>query len=668
MNRTDAVSPPEELKIYCIRAHASQPHILALGTSMGLIVVALPILPVINCPAHCIRFSQFGLQKGSLMGIHPLWDNSALMCADSSSAAVIKRVLNDVQVTVTAGDHGGGLALASDVIEEHNAATGQTVNVGLNRQNSSSGALGPLSLSFSGASPSAKRLSFTRQKSGNQPSAVLTSTLGCCRPLFHPSPSGFYCAVVWPDAMSYIVLKVGFIDGSSQSDSQAKVFQSTPMQPVDRGTGVEFAWLGGEALNVESYVVKVPSYCAGKGGAVTARRNSLFFAAKKESKSIFPPSVLLKTLPLPPSEGNISAKMEKLHFKNQHVSVIVENIVDLKSGFLLHMNYLDESAVQVPSSGPVSVPGSATGPIPSTNSDTTNTTRQKLGTKVSRFYYLIRMESLATVEKAARRAAASAAASKQSTLKGKSRMKASAAPSVADQEQAAAEAPPEGFTLLPVGPVMAAASMVSWDYRGGASCYYCALLMAESSTINVLQLRQVPLSAAPLEGGASWITLNVVASVDVSGWPVPVHLSVTSMLWSTLTEPSEKAPAVLWVASGATVTAISAVGLGAVDQTDASGQVIPDVATASRHVDCMTVTHFDSVSKLFLNANSNRMLWFHYREVSLKIQYTRHLAWFTRLFLVLGVTASCSATRADFFIWPFGFFSPFHFVFFGLFQ
>jgi hypothetical protein len=148
---------------------------------------------------------------------------------------VVRRVVSEV-----AREAGGDRVLASEPAEEHNVLTAQTASAGLVRSGSlssvaaasSSASSSSSSLSFQSPGPLTKRLSLSRSKPAASSSSLSASAgpplLGYCRPVFHPSPSGrvdnaihnaisiatyctslgVYCAVVWPDAATYIVLKV----------------------------------------------------------------------------------------------------------------------------------------------------------------------------------------------------------------------------------------------------------------------------------------------------------------------------------------------------------------------------------------------------------------------------------------------------------------------------
>lgn len=98
------------------------------------------------------------------------------------------------------------------------------------------------------------------------------------QPLFYPSPSGMYCAIVWPESMVYVVMKVNVLstttsDSSASSSGSSNTVDAaealalaalansqaaaaSTMKEVDRGFCLEFGWIG----TADHYLVSVLSF------------------------------------------------------------------------------------------------------------------------------------------------------------------------------------------------------------------------------------------------------------------------------------------------------------------------------------------------------------------------------------------------------------------------
>lgn len=72
------------------------------------------------------------------------------------------------------------------------------------------------------------------------------------RPVFHPSPSGDFCAVHWPESMTYVVVQTNIVApavaedpfGSASKRSSGVSAGSSTTAEVDRGLCLEFGWVG----------------------------------------------------------------------------------------------------------------------------------------------------------------------------------------------------------------------------------------------------------------------------------------------------------------------------------------------------------------------------------------------------------------------------------------
>ena len=85
-----------------------------------------------------------------------------------------------------------------------------------------------------------------------------------CRPVFHASPSGAYCAVHWPESMVYVILRVNvsFAAVTVQAGSFAvpaeeaqRPLSNQAAQEVDRGVCLEFGWIGTEDHYLVSFIL-----------------------------------------------------------------------------------------------------------------------------------------------------------------------------------------------------------------------------------------------------------------------------------------------------------------------------------------------------------------------------------------------------------------------------
>jgi hypothetical protein len=342
-----------------------------------------------------------------------------------------------------------------------------------------------------------------------------------CKPTFIPHPNGNYCCVFWPDLCLYSILAVAPVEivppdesndqsapssrpASHQKDKHhhshhhhntplkrasytTSVSSGTPLQEIERGNCVEFAWIGGsDGVRTDNnhcleiyYLLKTP---LGQKTIITqdkARRGSIssLFGGKadKISKQIIFNDLVLKELhpdrvtgdtitqlpsisvevtnpafnPNPTaneSSAATSGRRESLNAPKiaapavavpERLSLDVQQIVDIYSGLLLNMNYqiVDPSASSsAPAAAPSPIPTTSTAAHHKDNPDEIPVIEAKasLSHIYNQFFYY---------------------SSKQQKL-------------------------------LPVGPVMPRISCLKWDYSES----FCAVQSLMTGTINVLKL------------------------------------------------------------------------------------------------------------------------------------------------------------------------------------
>lgn len=102
------------------------------------------------------------------------------------------------------------------------------------------------------AAPTSSAFSLMRKSRKVTLGAGETKT--SCRPVFHASPSGTYCAIHWPESMVYVVLRVNVTfaavvkvgNVTVPAEEAARPVANQSAQEVDRGLCLEFGWIGTE--------------------------------------------------------------------------------------------------------------------------------------------------------------------------------------------------------------------------------------------------------------------------------------------------------------------------------------------------------------------------------------------------------------------------------------
>jgi hypothetical protein len=174
------------------------------------------------------------LQPGPVFASHPLWDGIKLIHAHDSA-------LQKIQCSLPLSDSvpGQGIEVNPEVMEDCG-----------NLEFGPSGTARPSGAS--GGRVAAYRKRSSSKRSGNSTSGDTARSTS--RPVLHASPSGAYCAVHWPESMTYVVLCVNIAPPSPAKvarDPSAVGPVSGATIEVDRGHCLEFAWVGTE----DSYLV-----------------------------------------------------------------------------------------------------------------------------------------------------------------------------------------------------------------------------------------------------------------------------------------------------------------------------------------------------------------------------------------------------------------------------
>ena len=298
-------------------------------------------------------------------------------------------------------------------------------------------------------------------------------------------------------------------------------------------------------LKVPGFVA-APSQPAEKAAGRRSSLADMLFSSKRDlARAAHPPDLALRALPVaeqeqdqPAAAAAAAARTLKLHAKT---AFSAESATQLQGGPLLHVNY----ALSAEDSG-----------------------SSKAARVVGRFFYLVDSRLLAAIDEAVAQEKAAVLAGKTKPAKTRPRPKETRADGDAGCDGA--------HSLLPVGPVMAAAAMVRWSGGrggGGGHCSCCAVLMADSAVVNVLQLSLELRGAGP----TTRISLHVLASVDLMGGAPHLHSSVTGLLWT-----SAGGGLLLWAASHSAVSAVAVAVAASVAPT--------------RSADVITWPHMESVS------------------------------------------------------------------------
>lgn len=214
--RLEALDPAA--RVFAVRPHPLHPSLFAVLTSVGLVMVSVGRTP-----------------GGPMYGGHPSWGSVRVAFANDSS---VQKVLlaapeqEDETEALQAGE------IYPDVLEDGVAVEHTTTSPG--------GAPTPAPASSSAFSLKRKSRKVNLAGSGD--------TKTSCRPVFHASPSGTYCAVHWPESMVYVVVRVNVSFAAVvqvghfavPAEEAARPLSNQNSQEVDRGMCLEFGWVGSD--------------------------------------------------------------------------------------------------------------------------------------------------------------------------------------------------------------------------------------------------------------------------------------------------------------------------------------------------------------------------------------------------------------------------------------
>jgi hypothetical protein len=265
------IAPPPALKeelleaagkatIYAVRPHPAHPHVLSVASSMGLFIVT------VAAPG-----AAGNAGAGPLVGSHPAWGPVKLMCTEEGQVQKVLLAVGDGADGdgdtgrgggVAKGDSGGrgtgredaaAVSVAVEVLEECPSLEFASTRINAQTSLSSAGSSGsgPPPSPMGGVSRRRSLLKRISTAGGGQTAAVGRS----CRPLFLPSPSGTYCAILWPESMVYVVAEMnvdiaragdGGNGGGGGEDGEGS-FRPAPrsrLLEMDRGKCLDFGWVG----------------------------------------------------------------------------------------------------------------------------------------------------------------------------------------------------------------------------------------------------------------------------------------------------------------------------------------------------------------------------------------------------------------------------------------
>lgn len=111
------------------------------------------------------------------------------------------------------------------------------------------GAAGQVRTSMGSGTGSWKKRSVSKRSnaSGSLGSDAVRSS---SRPVFHPSPSGDYCAMHWPESSIYVVLRMSLATNAAAGSAMSAGGSTVEL---DRGHCLEFGWVGLD----DSYLVSL---------------------------------------------------------------------------------------------------------------------------------------------------------------------------------------------------------------------------------------------------------------------------------------------------------------------------------------------------------------------------------------------------------------------------
>jgi hypothetical protein len=247
----------ENMRVYHIAQNVNTPSIVALATSMGIIVLNLsPLEP-----------------NGKTVATHKLWGKMVLNYSEGS----IHRTYVDDNLSIDDNDYTIGKEVVTEIIsnsyeelrlvagEDDRSSASQITSIAKKKRFSMFGG------KIGKESVSAKALSegdsvYTSGLSSSLP-APLASIVGTCRPIFYPSASGKFCILHWKQSGFYLIISLNYKDTDTFCSSGSKCLKNGI---IDRGVCNSIDWIG-TSSDDECYALVVPS-----GKAQSSKKKSMF--------------------------------------------------------------------------------------------------------------------------------------------------------------------------------------------------------------------------------------------------------------------------------------------------------------------------------------------------------------------------------------------------------
>ena len=178
------------------------------------------------------------IQSGSMYGSHPGWGSVRMAFANDYSVQKVLLAAPESEDGESAAPEEPVVGEIWPEVLEDNVAPEQLVAAGH--------ASAPAAASTSS--------SFSLMRKSRKLTLGSGETKSSCRPVFHASPSGTYCAVHWPESMVYVILRVNVAFAAVvkvgkvavPAEETARPVDNQSAQEVDRGVCLEFGWIGTE--------------------------------------------------------------------------------------------------------------------------------------------------------------------------------------------------------------------------------------------------------------------------------------------------------------------------------------------------------------------------------------------------------------------------------------
>lgn len=247
----------ENMRVYHIAQNVNTPSIVALATSMGIVVLNLSHLE----------------PSGRTIATHKLWGKMVL---NYSEGSIHRTYVND-NLSSDDDDYAIGKEVVTEIIgntyeelrlvigEDDRSSASQITSIGHKKRFSIFGdtkGKGCVSAKALGEGDSVS----TSSTLASLP-APIASLVGTCRPIFFPSASGKFCILHWKQSGFYLVISLKFKDTDTFSSSGSKCLKNGI---VDRGVCTSIDWAG-TSSEEECYALVIPS-----GTPQSSKKKSMF--------------------------------------------------------------------------------------------------------------------------------------------------------------------------------------------------------------------------------------------------------------------------------------------------------------------------------------------------------------------------------------------------------